>query len=83
MDAGRANEHEPNLNLLDFRQPKHLFWPSDLSYIGPNEPEVGLVNFFDGLKSILLLKNDGLFTEMMNFLRTNGLISEHMGFIKD
>ena len=44
MDEGRANEHEPSLNLLGLRQPKHPFWPSDLSHMGPNDSEVGLVN---------------------------------------
>ena len=44
MDEGRANVHEPSLNLLGLGQPKHPFWPSDLSHMGFNEPEVGLVN---------------------------------------
>ena len=37
MDEGRANEHEPSLNLLGLRQPKHPFWPSDLSHRGSNQ----------------------------------------------
>ena len=44
MDEGRANEHEPSSSLLGLRQPKHPFWPSDLSHMGPSDSEVGLVN---------------------------------------
>ena len=71
MAEGRANEHEPSLNLLGLRQPKHPFLTSDLSHRGFNQSLD--CKFDDGLKPIMLLKmmdseSLGLYDIMMDIL---------------